>query len=95
MEQPPGYVAQGETKICRVKKTIHGLKQSPRVWLEKFSLIISGISFPRSHSDHYVFVRHTRAGIVVLTVYIDDMLLTGSDSAGIVETDVSQASFCD
>ena len=30
MEQPPGYVAQGENKICRLKKAMHGLKQSPR-----------------------------------------------------------------
>jgi len=30
MEQPLGYVAQGETKICRLKKAIYGHKQSPR-----------------------------------------------------------------
>lgn len=29
MEQPPGYVAQGEKQICRLKKAIYGLKQSP------------------------------------------------------------------
>ena len=32
MEQPPGYVAQGETKVCRLKKDIYRLKQSPRAW---------------------------------------------------------------
>ena len=36
--------------------------------------------------DHSVFVRRTRSDIVVLTVYVDNILLTGSDSAGIVET---------
>jgi len=45
MEQPPDYVAQGETKVCRLKKAIYGLKQSPKVWFEKFSLTISGIDF--------------------------------------------------
>ena len=33
-----------------------------------------------------MFIRRTRSGIVVLTVYVNDILLTGSDSAGTVET---------
>ena len=86
MEQPPGYVAQREHKVCRLKKAIYGLKQSLRAWFEKFSITISGIGFHRCHSDHSVFVRRTKSGIVVLTVYVDDILLTGSDSAGLLET---------
>ena len=60
---------------------IYGLKQSPRAWFEKFSLTISGIGFRRCHSYHFVFVLHTRSGIVVLVVYVDDILLTGSNSS--------------
>ena len=86
MKQPSGYVAQGETKVSRLKKAIYELKQSPRVWFEKFSLTISGIGFCRCHSDHSVFVRHANSDIVVLTVYVDDIVLTGSDSAGLLET---------
>jgi len=56
------------------------------VWFEKFSLIISGKGFRRYHSDHSAFVRRTRFDIVVLAIYVDDILLNGSDSAGIVET---------
>jgi len=82
----PGYIAQGETKVCRLKKAIYGLKQSSRVWFEKFSFTIYGIGFRRCHSNHSVFVRRTRSDIVVPVVYIDDVLLTGSDSAGIVKT---------
>jgi len=37
MEQPPSYVAQGETKVCRLKKTIYELKQNPRAWFEKLA----------------------------------------------------------
>ena len=59
MEQPLGYVDQGETKFCRLKKAIHRLKQSPRAWFENFSLTISGIDFRRCHSDHSVFIRRT------------------------------------
>jgi len=86
MEQPPGYVAQGEIKVCHLKKAIYELKQSIRAWFEKFSLTICSIDFRRCHSDNSVFIRRTSSGIVVLVVYVDDILLIESNSAGIVET---------
>jgi len=55
------------------------------VWFEKFSLTISGIGFHQCHSDHSVFVRCTKSGNIVLVVYVD-ILLTDSDSAGLLET---------
>jgi len=75
----------GGTKVCYLKKAIYGLKQSPRAWFEKFSLTISVIGFHRCHSDHSVFVRRTKYDIVVLVVYVD-ILLTSSDSVGLLET---------
>jgi len=85
MEQPPSYVAQGETKVYCFKKAIYRLKQSPRTWFEKFSLTIFGIGFYQCHSDHPVFVWRTNSSIVIL-MYVDDILLTGSDSVGLLET---------
>jgi len=86
MEQPSGYIAQGRIKVCHLKNAIYGLKQSPRAWFEKFSLTISIIRFCWCHLDHSIFVRRTKAGIIVLTIYVDDILLIGSDSAGLLET---------
>jgi len=82
MEQPSDYVAQEEAKVYRLKKAIYELKQSPRAWFKKFSITISDIDF---HQCQSVFVRGTKSGIVVLTVYVD-ILLTGSDSARLLET---------
>jgi len=49
-------------------------------------MVISDIEFAHCHSDHLVFVRRTKSGSVKLAVYIDDILLTGSDSVTLVET---------
>ena len=79
------YITEGENTVCRLRKAIYGLKQSPRSWFEKFNMVISGIGFARCHSDHSVFVRRTKSGSVILTVYVD-ILLTGSDSVTLAET---------
>ncbi|KAL0423678.1 UNVERIFIED_CONTAM: Retrovirus-related Pol polyprotein from transposon RE1 [Sesamum radiatum] len=87
MEQPPGYVAQGEKQrmVCKLKKAIYGLKQSPRAWFDKFSRIIGEFGFSRCQADYSVFVQTTKTGMVVLAVYVDDILITGSDIDGIEE----------
>ncbi|KAK4395750.1 Retrovirus-related Pol polyprotein from transposon RE1 [Sesamum angolense] len=88
MEHPPGYVAQGEKQrmVCKLKKAIYGLKQSPRAWFDKFSRIIGEFGFSRCQADHSVFVQTTKTGMVVLAVYVDDILIIGSDINGIEET---------
>ena len=84
MEQPPGYVAQGEShKVCKLKKAIYGLKQSPRAWFDKFSQVASSYGLKQTSSDHSVFVRQCDKGIIILAVYVDDIIITGSDHEGI------------
>ena len=58
---------------------------------ETFNITISSISFHRYHSNHSVFVRRTKSGVIILPVYVDDILLTNSDSAGLLD----YAPFCD
>ena len=86
IEQSPGYVTQGENTVCKLRKAIYGLKQSSRAWFEKFSVLISCIGFAHCHSDHSVFVRHTKSGSVILAVYVDDILLTRSDYVVLAES---------
>ena len=41
MEQPPGFVAQGEfSLVCRLRCSLYGLKQPPRAWFDRFSLVV-------------------------------------------------------
>ena len=41
MEQPPGFVAQGESGlVCKLRRSLYGLKQSPQTWFNQFSLVV-------------------------------------------------------
>ncbi|KAJ9685389.1 hypothetical protein PVL29_017428 [Vitis rotundifolia] len=84
MEQPPGFVAQREyEKVCCLKKALYGLKQSPCAWFGKFSKEIQAFGMNKSKKDHSVFYKKSIAGIILLVVYVDDIVIIGNDHAGI------------
>ena len=57
MEQPPGFIAQGEPGlVCRLRCSLYGLKQSPRAWFDRFSSIVQEFGMLRSMVDHSVFL---------------------------------------
>ncbi|RVW71744.1 Retrovirus-related Pol polyprotein from transposon TNT 1-94 [Vitis vinifera] len=85
MEQPPGFVAQGESGlVCRLRRSLYGLKQSPRAWFNRFSSVVQEFGMFRSTADHSVFYHHNSSGqCIYLVVYVDDIVITGSDQNGI------------
>ena len=82
MQPPPGYPHSG-SQVCRLRRALYGLKQAPRAWFEKFSSIVAQQDFTSSPHDTALFVRRSSAGITLILLYIDDMIITGDDSAGI------------
>ncbi|RVW50126.1 Retrovirus-related Pol polyprotein from transposon TNT 1-94, partial [Vitis vinifera] len=63
MEQPPGFVAQGESGlVCRLRRSLYGLKQSPRAWFSRFSSVVQEFGMLRSTADHSVFYHHNSLG---------------------------------
>ena len=84
MEQPLGFVVQGEIgRVCRLQKSLYGLKQSPHAWFGKFSQAVVEFGMQKSKSDHSVFYRNSNSGIILLVVHVDDIVIIGSDSKGI------------
>lgn len=61
------------------KKSLYGLKQSPRAWFELFSRVVLKYRFRRCYADHTVFVKRRNMKMVILVVYVDDIVVTGSD----------------
>ncbi|CAN7087861.1 unnamed protein product [Brassica rapa subsp. narinosa] len=87
MHPPPGLehlVKSGN--VLRLKKAIYGLKQSPRAWYNKLSTTLNGRGFKKSELDHTLFTLTTPSGMIALLVYVDDIIITGSDKEGIIAT---------
>ncbi|RVW96428.1 Retrovirus-related Pol polyprotein from transposon RE2 [Vitis vinifera] len=78
MEQPPGFVAQGESGlVCRLRRSLYGLKQSLRAWFSRFSSVVQEFGMLRSTADHSVFYHHNSLGqCIYLVVYVDDIVIT-------------------
>ena len=85
MEQPPGFVAQGESGlVCKLRRSLYGMKQSPRAWFSWFSSVVQEFGMIRSAADHSVFYHHSSTGkCIYLIVYVDDIVITGIDQDGI------------
>ena len=63
MEQPPGFIAQGESGlVCRLRRSLYGLKQSPRAWFGHFSSVVQEFGMLHSTTDHLVFYHHNSSG---------------------------------
>jgi len=69
--------------VCRLPKSLYGLHQSPRAWFGKFISVVQQFGMTRSEANHSIFYRHSSVGCIYLTVYVDDIVLTGNDHHGI------------
>ena len=84
MEQPLELVAQREIgRVFRLRKYLYGLKQNPRAWFGKFSQVGEEFGMQKSKSNHFVFYKNSSLGIIMLIMYVDDIVISGSDSKGI------------
>ncbi|GJV92550.1 gag-pol polyprotein [Tanacetum coccineum] len=82
MKPPPG-VSYKPGKVCKLRKALYGLKQAPRAWYEKFETIVTSLGFVSSHHDSVLFVKQSSVGRILLSLYVDDMIITGDDYIGI------------
>ena len=80
MDIPAGLETTSNfNKVCRLRKSLYGLKQSPRAWFERFTKVVKGYGFVQCQSDHTLFVKHFPEGkLAIIIVYVDDIILTGN-----------------
>ncbi|GJR75321.1 retrovirus-related pol polyprotein from transposon TNT 1-94 [Tanacetum coccineum] len=82
MVQPEGFkVARKEHEVCKLHKSLYGLKQSPRQWYKQFNKFMMESKYKRSKYDHCVYLKKLQDGsFVYLILYVDDMLIASQSS---------------
>lgn len=80
MNQPDGFVIKGhEGKVCKLLKSLYGLKQAPKQWHEKFDKTLTSAGFVVNEADKCVYYRHGGGEGVILCLYVDDILIFGTN----------------
>ena len=77
MQQPKGFIVKGkENQVCLLKRSLYGLKQSPRQWYKHFDKFMTSVGYSRSKFDNCAYMRRlTDGSYVYLLLYVDYMLL--------------------
>ncbi|KAH9786678.1 retrovirus-related pol polyprotein from transposon RE1 [Citrus sinensis] len=80
MHQPEGFIdSRFPSHICKLNNVLYGLKQAPRAWYDQLKGSLVQWGFQTSKSDTSLFIKHTGADILVFLIYVDDILITGSN----------------
>eukprot|EP00253_Pinus_taeda_P025576 PITA_25576 len=79
MEQPTGFIKIDFGLVCRLKKSLYGLKQAPQAWCAKMDSFLLETIFSRCHFDNTIYTNKVGKYLIIIVLYVDDLILTGSD----------------
>ena len=86
MEQPTSFVEVGkEDLVCKLNKSMYGLKQASKQWYLKFDKIITQNGFKENTIDRCIYLRVSGSSYIFLALYVDDILLASNDPDLLIE----------
>nr|KYP33073.1 Retrovirus-related Pol polyprotein from transposon TNT 1-94 [Cajanus cajan] len=80
MEIPQGLNIDKPNHVCKLNKSLYGLKQASRQWFAKLSSFLLSLHYNQSHHDHSLFTKHHGTRFTVILIYVDDLIIVGTDS---------------
>lgn len=80
MRQPEGFIPKGkEHMVCKLKKSIYGLKQASRQWYLKFDKVVKAQDFLKNQVDQCTYLKISGSNFIILVLYVDDILLASNN----------------
>ena len=73
--------------VCRLKRSIYGLKKASRQWYRKFDPVITSFGFKENTVDQCIYLKFSGNKFIILVLYVDDILLASSDVEVLHETE--------
>ena len=64
--------------VLRLRKALYGLRQAPRAWNAKLDAMLGELGFMRCTTEHALYTRRWRKEEIVISVYVDDLIVTGA-----------------
>ena len=80
---PPGLTVDNPTLVCKLQRSLYGLKQASIQWNAKLTSTLLDSGFQQSNVDYSLFTKRSPTGLTIILVYVDDLVLTGTDLAKI------------
>ena len=87
MDQPKGcIVPEEEQNVCRLVKSIYGLKQAPKQWHSKFDHVLISNGFSINDADKCIYSKAENNSCIIMCLYVDNMLIFGTHLQVVIET---------
>jgi len=80
MVVPPGVSHSHSNQVCKLNKSLYGLKQASRKWFEKLTSLLLLSGYTQASSDHSLFLKFTPSSFTILLVYDDDDVILAGNS---------------
>ena len=77
MHKPEDFVSN-PSLLCRLMKSLYGMKQAPRAWYAKIDGLMLSQIFFRCKYDLNVYLKLIHGSLIIILLYVDDLLITGS-----------------
>ena len=70
----PGLITERKNQVCKLTKSLYGLKQVNKQWFAKLSSFLNNFGFSQSKSNYSLFTRKSENSLTVLLIYVDDII---------------------